>query len=201
MTLLERKAGLEPASFRAHWRGAHAQIVASLPGLGAYTQNHVVREACLQGCETEIAGLVEVWFEASGVGLHSHFSPAQLADEPSFLEGLVGFQLGEIPYASAAAAVWVLGGDADWSRAAQAASDVSATAEFSTAAIVDSSAGVMVRDHLPHRLAAPDRLLGLGFKGLAEASAAFDRLVSALAGTSVRVLLAEQIVVVPPPGR
>lgn len=201
MTLLERKAGMEMASFRAHWRGPHAQIVASLPGLIAYTQNHVVREACLQGSDVEIAGLVEVWFEQENhrLGFHSHFSQAQLADEPSFLDGLVGFRLGEIPFASAAAAVWVLGSDADWPRLVHVASSVCRTAEFSSATSVDASAGVMLRDHLPHRLVAPDRVLVLGFSGLDGASAAFDSLVGSLAGASVRILLAEQIVVVPPP--
>jgi uncharacterized protein (TIGR02118 family) len=68
MGLLTRKQGLSHEDFRDHWRNVHGPLVASLPGLRRYHQNHVVdsRQLAIDHARGNwaIDGISELWFDS-----------------------------------------------------------------------------------------------------------------------------------------
>jgi uncharacterized protein (TIGR02118 family) len=67
MGLLQRKAGLEAAEFRSHWRNVHGPLATKLPGLRRYHQNHVVdrqqRGISYARGAYDFDGISELWFD------------------------------------------------------------------------------------------------------------------------------------------
>ena len=67
MGLLQKKAGLESAEFRSHWRNSHGPLAAKLPGLRRYHQNHVVdrqqRGISYARGSLDFDGISELWFD------------------------------------------------------------------------------------------------------------------------------------------
>ncbi|QRM30295.1 EthD domain-containing protein [Microvirga sp. VF16] len=68
MGLLTRKQGLSSEDFRSHWRDVHGPLVARLPGLKRYHQNHVVdsRQLAIDHARGtwSIDGISELWFDS-----------------------------------------------------------------------------------------------------------------------------------------
>jgi uncharacterized protein (TIGR02118 family) len=60
--MVARRPGLSVAEFLAHWRDAHAPLVAALPGLRRYVQNHGTLAAEHLRPSTH-DGFAELWFD------------------------------------------------------------------------------------------------------------------------------------------
>jgi uncharacterized protein (TIGR02118 family) len=73
-----RMPGLTLAQFFDHWRNVHGPIVAELPGLRRYVQNHVLPESyALRG--TTHDGWAELWFDDLAALRRAQASPAWAA--------------------------------------------------------------------------------------------------------------------------
>ena len=92
MAILYRRAGDDRAFFQNHWRTVHAGLVAGLPFLRSYLQNHVL-EDFVEGSAPpafNVDGLVEqLWNNAAemqtGYRLDSAQVQAMLADDPNYI--------------------------------------------------------------------------------------------------------------------
>ena len=84
----KRKPGISVEDFQAHWRTTHAELIAALPGIRRYVQNHTLPSAYRKG-EPAFDGVAESWFEDTQVLKALASSPqyaAVLADEPRFID-------------------------------------------------------------------------------------------------------------------
>jgi uncharacterized protein (TIGR02118 family) len=85
----KRKPGVSVEDFQAHWRTTHAEIIAALPGIRRYVQNHVLPYSYRKG-EPAFDGVAESWFDDTHAlkalaGTRQY--AAVLADEPKFIDG------------------------------------------------------------------------------------------------------------------
>lgn len=200
ISLLEKRSSLGPEEFRAYWAHPHAAIVCTLPGLLHYTQNVVVAERSASGAlgRHPIAGIVEVWFEPdismkqSRVDIARYATPEQKADEPRFLDGMVGCALRDEGYACSSWAIWLLSDGRDATYLANAVETTASLADWVSIDDVETAVEPAFRDSLRHRLAVPSAVATLGFEDVGVAAAAWKRAVT-LIEDDVHLLLVEQI--------
>lgn len=91
ISILVRRPQDDRAAFTAHWSGTHGHLVARLPDIARYTQNHVLEEFPLHlesiG-QYDIDGFVELYF-AGETAMRTAFAGERAApiweDEPNFL--------------------------------------------------------------------------------------------------------------------
>jgi len=84
----KRRPGMSVEDFQAHWRTTHAAIIAALPGIRRYVQNHVLPSAYRKG-EPAFDGVAESWFDDTRALKALASTPqyaAVLADEPQFID-------------------------------------------------------------------------------------------------------------------
>jgi len=84
----KRRPEMSVEAFQAHWRTTHAELIAALPGVRRYVQNHVLPSAYRKG-EPAFDGVAETWFDDSGAMKALANSPqfaAVLDDEPTFID-------------------------------------------------------------------------------------------------------------------
>lgn len=67
MSLLRRRADVDPSTFDREWRDEHARLVKLTPGVQGYRQNLVIDRQVVKGTscsyeELPIDGIVELWF-------------------------------------------------------------------------------------------------------------------------------------------
>ncbi len=96
-SILVRRPQDDRATFTAHWSGTHGNLVAQLPAIARYTQNHVLEVLHLDGVETyDIDGFVELYFSTESDMRTAFAGPnAQPIwdDEPNFLEHSTAYQI------------------------------------------------------------------------------------------------------------
>lgn len=83
-----RRPGMSLAAFQEHWRTAHAKLVAKLPGIRRYVQNHVL-PAQAGGAVPAFDAVAESSFDDTQAIKALAKSPeyaAVLADEPNFID-------------------------------------------------------------------------------------------------------------------
>ncbi len=87
------------ATFAAHWCGTHGSLVAQLPDISRYTQNHVLEDFPLSsdGISTyDIDGFVELYF-ATESAMRAAFAGERAKpiwdDEPNFLAHSTAYQI------------------------------------------------------------------------------------------------------------
>jgi len=84
----KRRPEMSVEDFQAHWRTNHAELIAALPGIRRYVQNHVLPSAYRKG-EPAFDGVAESWFDDTAAMKALAGSPqyaAVLADEPAFID-------------------------------------------------------------------------------------------------------------------
>ncbi len=84
----KRKPGLSVEAFQQHWRTRHAQIIAQLPGIRRYVQNHALASAYRAG-EPAFDGVAESSFDDTRAMKALVGTPqyaAVLEDEPNFID-------------------------------------------------------------------------------------------------------------------
>ena len=84
-----RKAGMNSAAFREHWRTKHAALIVALPGIRRYVQNYPLESASLGG-EPVFDAVAESSFDDTQAMKALARTPeyaAVLADEPNFIDG------------------------------------------------------------------------------------------------------------------
>ncbi|WP_332680938.1 EthD family reductase [Bosea sp. (in: a-proteobacteria)] len=98
MSILERRPGDDQAFFSRHWQERHGPLVARLPLVRAYVQNHVEEEYAPTGFR--VGGIVELQFD-DPAAMESAFSAtaslAVAADEVNFLGHAAGYVIGDAP--------------------------------------------------------------------------------------------------------
>ena len=88
ITFLKRKPELSVESFQRHWRTRHAALVARLPGLRRYVQNHALDSAYRER-DPDFDGVAEAWFDDTDVMRALEPSAEYAAvrtDEAAFIE-------------------------------------------------------------------------------------------------------------------
>jgi uncharacterized protein (TIGR02118 family) len=92
MAILHRREGDDRAFFQHHWLTVHGAVVAGLPHLRSYLQNHVLEDFVPRGSEPtfKVDGFVEhLWDNAAemqeGFRPDSEQVKAMLADEPNYI--------------------------------------------------------------------------------------------------------------------
>lgn len=90
ISILVRAPHIDREGFSTHWHDVHGGLVARLPGIGGYVQNHVVEEFPVENRRDgyDVDGFVGLYFpdDAARVGAFSgvHAQPVW-EDEPHFL--------------------------------------------------------------------------------------------------------------------
>ena len=98
--LVHKRPDMDSAAFYRYWKETHGPIVAKIPGVRRYVQNHSTAHTN-ENLPT-YDGLAELWFdnaEAFERGLASPEGQAALADARNFLaiDRLQSFSVQEIP--------------------------------------------------------------------------------------------------------
>lgn len=86
--LVKRRPGLDVDAFQRHWREVHGPIVAAIPGLRRYVQNHPRPGAYRHG-EPVFDGVAELWVDDKDALRSMADTPqfaAAKADEPNFID-------------------------------------------------------------------------------------------------------------------
>lgn len=98
-SILVRRPQDSRADFTRHWSGTHGGLVAQLPDISRYTQNHVLEDfpVTLDGVGSyDIDGFVELYF-ASEHAMRTAFTGDRVKpiwdDEPNFLEHSTAYQI------------------------------------------------------------------------------------------------------------
>ena len=98
-SILVRRPQDDRAAFTAHWSGTHGNLVAQLPDIARYTQNHVMEDfpLNLEGVAGyDIDGFVELYF-ATEHAMRTAFTGERVKpiwdDEPNFLEHSTAYQI------------------------------------------------------------------------------------------------------------
>lgn len=98
MSILERRPGDDQLFFSRHWQERHGPLVARLPLIRAYVQNHVEDEYAPTGFR--VGGIVELQFDdpaAMATAFAASPSLAVAADEANFLGNAAGYVIGDAP--------------------------------------------------------------------------------------------------------
>jgi uncharacterized protein (TIGR02118 family) len=92
---------MTPEEFSTYWRTVHGPLVAELPGVLRYVQNHIVSVSARQAFPSEdyaVDGVVEFWFE-SEEAMNDAFASRQgqelLKDAENFIERMTVFAVHE----------------------------------------------------------------------------------------------------------
>lgn len=88
MSILERRKGDSLEYFSRHWREVHGGMIAAMPHLFAYVQNHVLEDFPGDHPALPADGLVEqLWRSAAEMqrGYNSAMVPGMIADEANYL--------------------------------------------------------------------------------------------------------------------
>jgi uncharacterized protein (TIGR02118 family) len=101
MSLLRRRADVDPETFDREWRDEHARLVQLTPGVRGYRQNLVVDRQIVKGTscsyeELPIDGIVELWFSDLGELNHAFASPegtALMAHATTFIDEITTFMV------------------------------------------------------------------------------------------------------------
>nr|WP_240943136.1 EthD family reductase [Planosporangium thailandense] len=110
IVLLRKRADVPFDAFDEHWSGPHAAIVSALPGIREYVQNPVVEHWSTRSVGRSVDGIVEVWFDDSGVAsAEQHTSEAQQDDEVTFIGSLTAFTVTNRDSYDPESKVWILG--------------------------------------------------------------------------------------------
>lgn len=172
VTYLWRRQDISIEAFRNHWRTPHGPIAAKFKNLIAYNQNDVVtRPWSFDGAPTAPDGIVELWFKdgVEAPGTDPDIVPLLRADEPRFMSGFTGYELGsdEVPEASAwklwIRGQWRTGGRDDASLATTADEIARATGITPQVNVIDAATPLFLRDDLRQELDPPRVLLIIGF--------------------------------------
>lgn len=86
ISILIRRPQDTREAFSAHWHQKHGAMVAQLPGIGRYIQNHILEEFCVQGYDMD--GFVELFFPDDAAMRGAFAGPKAQSmwdDEPNFL--------------------------------------------------------------------------------------------------------------------
>lgn len=84
----KRKPGMSVEAFQQHWRTTHARLIAGLPGIRRYVQNHVLASSYRKG-EPAFDAVAESSFDDTQAMKALASSPQYaevLADEPNFID-------------------------------------------------------------------------------------------------------------------
>src|SRR5690606_29084465 len=91
ISILVRAPHIDRAGFSKHWHDVHGGLVAQLPGIAGYIQNHVVEEFSGVAAEPgayDIDGFVELFFPDDAARVNAFTGPhtkPMWDDEPNFL--------------------------------------------------------------------------------------------------------------------
>jgi hypothetical protein len=88
MSILERRPGDDRAFFARHWSDIHGAMIAHMPFLHAYVQNHVVEDFPCHNTGFAADGIVEqLWCTTAQMqrGYNSAMVPGMIADEANYL--------------------------------------------------------------------------------------------------------------------
>ncbi len=88
LIFFKRKPGMSVEAFQNHWRTVHAGIIARLPGIRGYVQNHVLLSSYRKS-EPAFDAVAESSFDDTQAMKSLAGSPeyaAVLADEPNFID-------------------------------------------------------------------------------------------------------------------
>src|SRR5690606_8143741 len=91
ISILVRAPHIDRAGFSKHWHDVHGGLVAQLPGIAGYIQNHVVEEFSGVAAEPgayDIDGFVELFFPDDAARVHAFTGPhtkPMWDDAPNFL--------------------------------------------------------------------------------------------------------------------
>jgi len=96
MSILEKRPGDDRAFFSQHWRERHGPLVARLPLIRTYVQNHV--EEVYEPGSFRVDGIVELLFD-DAAAMNEAFAPeavqAVRTDEANFLGNATGYVIGD----------------------------------------------------------------------------------------------------------
>jgi uncharacterized protein (TIGR02118 family) len=98
MSILERRPSDDQAFFSRHWQEQHGPLVARLPLIRAYVQNHI--EDAYEPSPFRVGGIVELQFDdpdAMATAFAAAPSLAVAADEANFLGNAAGYVIGNAP--------------------------------------------------------------------------------------------------------
>ena len=101
MSLLRRRADVDPATFEREWRVEHARLVKLMPGVHGYRQNLVVERQVVKGtpcgyAEFPVDGVVELWFTDTGELDRAFASPqgvATMKHAATFIDEITTFMV------------------------------------------------------------------------------------------------------------
>ncbi len=88
VSIIKRRAALQPEAFQDYWRTTHADLVRKLPGLRRYVQCHTLLGGYRKG-EPAADGVAELWFDNSDALRVLHGSAALQKvedDQQAFIE-------------------------------------------------------------------------------------------------------------------
>lgn len=95
MSILEKRPGDDQAFFSRYWQERHGPLVARLPHIRAYVQNHV--EEQYEPASFQVGGIVELQFDSAAAmdeAFTTEPSRAVIADEANFLGNAAGYVIG-----------------------------------------------------------------------------------------------------------
>jgi uncharacterized protein (TIGR02118 family) len=96
MSILEKRPGDDQAFFSRYWQERHGPLVARLPLIRAYVQNHV--EEQYEPTSFRVGGIVELQFDdaaAMDEAFTADASQVVMADEANFLGNAAGYVIGD----------------------------------------------------------------------------------------------------------
>lgn len=96
MSILEKRPEDDQAFFSRYWEERHGPLVARLPFIRAYVQNHVEQQ--YEPSSFRVGGIVELQFDnarAMDEAFSADGSKAVIADEANFLGNAAGYVIGD----------------------------------------------------------------------------------------------------------
>lgn len=206
ITYLERRDDLTPAQFSEHWRTTHAEIARDLPAVTSYRQNHVADVVArpTDGEPYAVDGIVELWFgdgDGFDAGYESDVATRLTADEPNFLQGMIGGAVhsGEAT-PSLPAKVWVLA-RGDEAEARSTAEEIAAAGhgQFVQWNRTDKTRPPLSRETLRVDPDPPEVAIAIGFTTAEQAASqapVIARLATASALRRLQVVTAREVTVI-----
>ena len=88
VTVVHARSGTDRADVLGYWKDVHGPLIAKVPGVRRYVQNHCTESA--QGrAEPPVLGIGEVWFESREAAERTQATPewkAAMADAATFMD-------------------------------------------------------------------------------------------------------------------